>query len=164
MSQIKQQSQKLAHMKKQEFHTNMNYDANICMAAVQQGDILAQSRNFPNSPFWLSYYLLKNIPNQLYILLMLYMTTKFVTYQRLFSIYLNSCMFRTIIFAVVLHSIQMYQFIQRSGVCALGSSKLILGIILERRRILCQVKLLGKYLESNYVCISFPNFIIHVGP
>ena len=50
------------------------------LAGFQGGDLLARKSIFPNSRFWLSCGLLKNVPDWIYSFIMLEMTIKVVAY------------------------------------------------------------------------------------
>ena len=64
--QIKQQGPKWPHPGKEYLNCDWTPDTKILMSDVQGGDILSNKRIMPNCEFWLSYHLLKNVPNQVY--------------------------------------------------------------------------------------------------
>ena len=51
MSQIKQQGQKWAHLRKEQINCDQNSDTKIWMANVQGGDIPAREKYFPKLSF-----------------------------------------------------------------------------------------------------------------
>ena len=63
MSQIKCQGQKWAHFRKEYFNSDFTYDTTVWMAYVQRADLFYRKIVLSNYPFWLSYYLLKKLPN-----------------------------------------------------------------------------------------------------
>ena len=50
-------------LEKRIIHRCLDLQSNILMIYVQGGDLSARKSIFPNYQFWLSYYLLKNVPN-----------------------------------------------------------------------------------------------------
>ena len=59
MAKIKQQGQIWAHLSKEYIKCEWTSDTKIYMADVQGGYHLDHKSILPNSPFWISYYLLK---------------------------------------------------------------------------------------------------------
>ena len=84
------------------------------MSDVQGGDIAAQKNVFPNTQFWLSYYLLKTSQIS-YTASQIWRWQPKLSSINSFLIELSSYRFHSIIYAVLIYYKQIYQFMQRPG-------------------------------------------------